>query len=36
MKYPSRETLIKLGEWAMRQGTLTQDQIDAKLGTLTE
>jgi adenine-specific DNA-methyltransferase len=36
MKYPSRETLIELGEWAMRQGTLTQQQIDAKLGTLTE
>lgn len=36
MKYPSRETLIQLGEWAMKQGTLTQDQIDAKLGTLTE
>ncbi len=36
MKYPSRETLIELGEWAMQQGTLTQEQIDAKLGTLTE
>lgn len=36
MKYPSRDTLILLGEWAMKQGTLTQDQIDAKLGTLTE
>lgn len=36
MKYPSRDTLIQLGEWAMQQGTLTQDQIDAKLGTLTE
>ncbi len=35
MKYPSRDTLIKLGEWAMQQGTLTQEQIDAKLGTLT-
>lgn len=35
MKYPSREALIQLGEWAMQQGTLTQDQIDAKLGTLT-
>lgn len=34
MKYPSRLTLIKLGEWAMQQGTLTQEQIDAKLGTL--
>lgn len=36
MKYPSRENLIDLGEWAMQQGTLTQEQIDAKLGTLTE
>jgi len=36
MKYPSRETLIELGEWAMQQGSLTQEQIDAKLGILTE
>ena len=36
MKYPSRETLIGLGEWAMQQGTLTQEQIDAKLASLTE
>ncbi|MBU2549642.1 MAG: Eco57I restriction-modification methylase domain-containing protein [Proteobacteria bacterium] len=36
MKYPSRETLMDLGEWAMRQGQLTQTVIDAKLGTLTE
>jgi adenine-specific DNA-methyltransferase len=36
MKYPSREALIELGEWAMQQRTLTQEQIDAKLGTLTE
>lgn len=36
MKYPSRETLTELGEWAIQQGTLTQEQIDAKLGTLTE
>ncbi len=35
LKYPSRVSLIKLGEWAMRQGTLTQDQIDNKLETLT-
>ncbi|MBF0146072.1 MAG: Eco57I restriction-modification methylase domain-containing protein [Magnetococcales bacterium] len=35
MKYPSRNTLIQLGEWAMQQKTLTQEQIDAKLGTLT-
>lgn len=36
MKYPSRENLIELGEWAMQQGTLTQQQIDARLVTLTE
>lgn len=36
LKYPSRETLIQLGAWAMQQGTLTQDQIDAKLGILAE
>lgn len=36
MKYPSREALIQLGTWAMQQGTLTQDQIDARFGTLTE
>lgn len=35
MKYPSRDALIQLGEWATQQGTLTQEQIDAKLGTLT-
>jgi adenine-specific DNA-methyltransferase len=35
MKYPSRDTLIELGKWAMQQGALTQEQIDAKLGTLT-
>ncbi|MCC6592336.1 MAG: Eco57I restriction-modification methylase domain-containing protein [Xanthomonadales bacterium] len=28
MKYPSRETLIELGEWAMQQGKLTQRMID--------
>ena len=35
MKYPSRDALIQLGKWAMQQGTLAQDQLDAKLGTLT-
>lgn len=35
MKYPSRDALIELGKWAMQQETLTQEQIDAKLGTLT-
>ncbi|MDX9955177.1 MAG: Eco57I restriction-modification methylase domain-containing protein [Anaerolineae bacterium] len=32
MKYPHRDTLIALGTWAMQQGALTQEQIDAKLG----
>nr|WP_248000633.1 Eco57I restriction-modification methylase domain-containing protein [Photorhabdus hindustanensis] len=36
MKYPSRDTLIELGEWAMQQGELTQVMIDAKLGSLIE
>lgn len=36
MKYPSRETLIELGEWAMQQAVLTQEQIDDKLGALVE
>lgn len=35
MRYPSRDILIGLGEWAMQQGTLTQTMIDTKLGTLT-
>lgn len=35
LKYPSRETLIELGNWAAGQGTLTQEQIDAKLDALT-
>ncbi|TVR66919.1 MAG: SAM-dependent methyltransferase [Candidatus Competibacteraceae bacterium] len=35
MKYPSRDALLQLGQWAMQQGTLAQDQLDAKLGTLT-
>lgn len=36
MKYPSREILIELGEWAARQEDLTQEKIDAKLGALIE
>ena len=36
MKYPSRATLIALGEWAMQQGELTQTLIDKKLGTISE
>ncbi|MCQ4162770.1 Eco57I restriction-modification methylase domain-containing protein [Roseomonas sp. GC11] len=35
MKYPSRDVLTELGEWASQRGLLTQAQIDAKLGTLT-
>ncbi|MDR2209691.1 MAG: Eco57I restriction-modification methylase domain-containing protein [Azoarcus sp.] len=35
MKYPSRDTLVRLGEWAMQQDMLTQEQIDTKLETLT-
>lgn len=34
MKYPSREALIKLGRWAKRHRTITQDMIDEQLGTL--
>lgn len=36
MKYPSRRTLLAMGEWAMTQPELTQHTIDAKLSTLTE
>lgn len=35
MKYPSRDALIRLGEWAMQQEELTQIMMDAKLGSLT-
>lgn len=35
MKYPSRDTLNGLGEWAIQQSELTQAMIDAKLETLT-
>lgn len=34
MKYPSRAALIKLGEWAMRNGDPTQSMIDEQLGNL--
>lgn len=34
MKYPSREALIALGEWAMRCGEPTQDMIDGQLDNL--
>lgn len=35
MKYPSRNTLCQLGEWASNQGSLTQELIDAKIRMLT-
>ena len=35
MKYPSRDILIHLGEWAMQQKTLTQAMIDARLESVT-
>ncbi len=34
MKYPSREALIRLGEWAMRQGELSQSVIDDHFGAV--
>ncbi|MBN1293881.1 MAG: Eco57I restriction-modification methylase domain-containing protein [Candidatus Latescibacteria bacterium] len=34
MKYPSRDTLITLGKWAMEQVELSQVKIDMKLETL--
>lgn len=34
LKYPSYETLIEFGEWAMKQKMLTQEKIDVKLGEL--
>jgi adenine-specific DNA-methyltransferase len=34
MKYPSREVLTHLGEWAMQQGALTQRLIDEKFGAV--
>ncbi len=34
IKYPSRETLIELGLWAMQQQKLTQEIIDEKLGAI--
>lgn len=36
MKYPSRGTLIEVGEWAMQQEQLSQTMIDTKLEALTE
>lgn len=36
MKYPSRETLIKLGGWAAKQNDLSQEIIDDKFGSLVD
>ncbi len=33
MKYPSRDTLMAIGEWAIAQDELTQPMIDAKLAS---
>jgi hypothetical protein len=35
IKYPSRATLMTLGEWAMRCGELTQAMIDEQLESLS-
>jgi adenine-specific DNA-methyltransferase len=34
MKYPSREALIKLGQWARQHSEITQEMIDEQLGKL--
>jgi hypothetical protein len=34
IKYPPRNILIELGEWAMEQGEFEQAAIDSKLGTI--
>lgn len=34
MKYPSRDVLTQLGEWAMQQGGLTQTMVDEKFGAV--
>ncbi|MBK8259673.1 MAG: Eco57I restriction-modification methylase domain-containing protein [Polyangiaceae bacterium] len=34
MKYPSRDVLTQLGEWAIQQQNLTQSMIDEKFGAL--
>lgn len=34
MKYPSRDALIHLGQWARRHGEMTQAMIDEQLGKL--
>jgi hypothetical protein len=35
MKYPSREALTQLGQWAKQQRDITQAMMDEQLGTLT-
>lgn len=34
MKYPSREALTQLGQWAKQQSEITQEMIDEQLGKL--
>jgi hypothetical protein len=34
LKYPSRDVLTQLGEWAMQQGSLTQSMMDEKFGAV--
>jgi hypothetical protein len=34
MKYPGRDVLTQLGEWAMQQGRVTQTMIDEKFGAM--
>jgi hypothetical protein len=36
MKYPSRDTLISLGNWAMQHDELSQDLIDERIERITE
>ncbi len=35
MKYPSREALIELGQWAKQHSEITQEMIDLQLGKLS-
>ena len=35
MKYPSRNTLLKLGRWAMKRGKVTQSMIDDRVHALS-
>lgn len=35
IKYPSRDTLVALGKWALEQAEITQDMIDEKLESIT-